>query len=139
MIGNTCGIGSPGMSGKQHSSETKRKMSERMMGKTYSKGLVCSEETKAKLSKANSGKNNSMYGKSLTKEQLMRRIDSFKLTMRRKSISDENYTLLLVDIESKINKTLKISQKELCNNYNIKKGFLNNCTSKIKNNIKKKI
>lgn len=43
-------------SGKHHSEESKKKMSERMKGNTYGKGKKFSEETKRKLSEYKKGK-----------------------------------------------------------------------------------
>lgn len=53
-------INNPGMSGKKHSDETRRKMSEAQKGIPRKKH---SAESRKKISKANTGKNNSFYGK----------------------------------------------------------------------------
>ena len=62
MQGNKNGIGNKSRTGQKNSPETLAKMSASMMGHEVS------AETRAKISKANSGENNSNYGKPLSEE-----------------------------------------------------------------------
>lgn len=55
-------LGGEGTTGRYHSEETKKKISEK------AKGRKVSEETKKKMSKKRTGENNVMYGKHHTKE-----------------------------------------------------------------------
>lgn len=73
-------LGKPsGMKGKQHSAETRKKMSEAHKGRTFSeetrkklseahKGKHHSAETRKKISEANKGENHTMFGKHHSEE-----------------------------------------------------------------------
>ena len=73
-------LGKPsGMKGKQHSAETRKKMSEAHKGRTFSeetrkklseahKGKHHSEETRKKIGEANNGENHPLFGKHRSEE-----------------------------------------------------------------------
>lgn len=79
-IGGEGIIGSvPGMKGKSHSMETRKKMSEAQKGKVFS------EEHKRKLSEGRKGKDNPFYGKHHSKETLI------KLSEQKKGKNNHQY------------------------------------------------
>lgn len=67
-------IGGDGISGYRHTDETKRKMAEN--NARYWKGKTRSEETRKKISEANSGENNYMYGNKQSDETKNKRSES---------------------------------------------------------------
>lgn len=72
MLGNTRAIGF------KHSEETKKIISDLHKNNKYSLGFVHSENTKIRMSENNSGENNPMFGKSLSKEVLLKRSEKVK-------------------------------------------------------------
>jgi predicted DNA-binding protein YlxM (UPF0122 family) len=72
MIGNNRAVG------YKHSDKTKKMLSDLHKNNTYSLGLVHSDVTRMKMSQNNSGENNPMFGKSLSKEVLFKRSEKVK-------------------------------------------------------------
>ena len=106
-------LGNTRLFGFKHSKETKDKMSKASLGNTNSLGNKHSKETKAKMSIAHLGINFSNESKA-----------KMSLARRRKTISDENYELLLEDF-SKIDKIIKgVTYKELSIRHNVRTNFI---------------
>ena len=73
-------LGKPsGMKGKQHSAETRKKMSEAHKGKqAWNKGIPQSEETRKKNSEAHKGENNYWFGKHHSEEAKKKNSEAHK-------------------------------------------------------------
>ena len=73
-------LGKPsGMKGKQHSAETRKKMSEAHKGKqAWNKGIPQSEEAKKKNSEAHKGENNYWFGKHHSEEAKKKNSEAHK-------------------------------------------------------------
>ena len=73
-------LGKPsGMKGKQHSAETRKKMSEAHKGKqAWNKGIPQSEETRKKMSEAHKGENNYWFGKHHSEEAKKKNSEAHK-------------------------------------------------------------
>jgi len=77
------------MSGKKHSPETLRKMSENRKGKeAWNKGKKWSEQTKEKISNSIKGENHPNFGKHLS-EETKEKIRVSNLGKKRKPVSEE--------------------------------------------------
>lgn len=130
MVGNDRALG------LKHSEKTKKLLSDLHRGNKYCFGFKHSLETKQKMSKNNSGKNNPMYGKTLSKEILLKRSEKVKKegifngknnpNFKYDINKDELYNLFIIK-NLKIDEIAKIyncSRDVICDNlkkYNIKK------------------
>ena len=81
--------------------------------------IGASDETKKKMSMSSMGKNNPNCGRKMSDEQRKKISD----TKRRKSISDENWELLLIDFSKITNPIIGKTYKELSIKYNITMNF----------------
>jgi predicted DNA-binding protein YlxM (UPF0122 family) len=107
MIGNNRAVG------YKHSDKTKKMLSDLHKNNTYSLGLVHSDVTRMKMSQNNSGENNPMFGKSLSKEVLLKRSEKVKKEGTFKGKNNGNFKYDINEDELKelyLYKNLKISE-----------------------------